>query len=86
MASDEPPDADEPDGLRPDERHGLSGRIAGSTGIASFCDCGLAFFGWTVEESDERLGAHCNGGPMPRRRPWPGDSRRGGWRSWLGGR
>lgn len=38
--------------------HELLGRISGATGIASFCSCGLAFFGRDVAAADQRLAAH----------------------------
>jgi len=36
----------------------MSGRISGSTGIASFCSCGLAFWGSSVSDADNQLSAH----------------------------
>jgi hypothetical protein len=40
------------------EEHQLMGRISGASGIASFCSCGLAFFGGTVTIADRRFSEH----------------------------
>jgi hypothetical protein len=42
------------------ENHQLAGRIAGATGIASFCTCGNAYYGQNVIEADQLLGKHRN--------------------------
>lgn len=38
--------------------HDLAGRIAGATGIVSYCTCGLGFWGANVHESDGRFNRH----------------------------
>lgn len=40
------------------DQHEPLGRISGITGIASFCSCGLAYYGETVPEADNRRAAH----------------------------
>lgn len=41
------------------ERHMHAGRISGTGGrIATFCSCGLAFFGVSVAVADNRQRAH----------------------------
>lgn len=40
------------------DSHTLAGRISGSAGIASFCSCGLAFFGSDVLDADSQRRAH----------------------------
>lgn len=48
----------------PDD-HRMAGRIAGGSGIATFCACGLAFFGFDVDVADQRWRAHHRGEPLP---------------------
>jgi hypothetical protein len=45
-------------GPTPSEGHQLNGRISGASGIASFCSCGLAFYGRDVSEADTRFDGH----------------------------
>jgi hypothetical protein len=72
--------------------HRMAGRIAGGSGIATFCTCGLAFFGFDVDVADERFLAHRHGEPLPpmRRRsasarPRPTGGALGRIRNWTNG-
>lgn len=40
------------------QRHVFQGRISGASGIASWCSCGLSFWGVTVADADNSRAVH----------------------------